>query len=75
MKACVMDPAPPVEGDLGGPVIERARHEDLLGGPRPPEDGGPGLRGWTLALALQVLLPGQKFLYFLWSLVDNHEVS
>lgn len=66
---------PSVEGDLGGPVVERAGHKDLLGDPRPPEHRRPGLRGRTLAFTLQVLLPGQKFLYFLWSLVDSHDVS
>lgn len=58
---------PFVERDLGGPVVKRAGHKDFFGGPRPPEHSRSGLR-WTFAITLQVLLPGQKFLYFLRSL-------
>lgn len=60
--------APSVQRDLGGPVVEGARHEDLLGRAGPPEDGGPSLSAGTLAVALQVLLPGQELLDLLWSL-------
>lgn len=58
---------PLVERDLGGPVVKRAGHKDFFAGPRPSEHSWSGLRG-TFAITLQVLLPGQKFLYFLWSL-------
>lgn len=63
--------APSVQRDLGGPVVEGARHEDLLGRTGPPEDRGPGLSAGTLAVALQVLLPRQELLDLLRSLVET----
>lgn len=62
---------PSVQRDLGGPVVEGARHKDLLAGTGPPEHSGPGLSGGTLAVALQVLLPRQKLLKLLWRLADS----
>lgn len=66
---------PSVEGDFCGPVVEGARHEDFLGGPRPAEHRGPGLGGGTLGFALQVLLPGQKLLDLLWCLSDRKTLT
>lgn len=67
--------APSVQRDLGGPVVEGARHEDLLGRTGPPEDGGPGLSAGTLAVALQVLLPRQELLDLLRSLARRRTSS
>lgn len=62
---------PSVQGDLGGPVVEGARHKDFFGDACPAEHGGSGLCGRTLAVGLQVLLPGEKLLDLLRRLADN----
>lgn len=64
---CVPWAVPSVEGDFGGPVVKRAWHKDFFSAPCPSEDGRASLR-WTLAVALQVLLPGQELLDLLRSL-------
>lgn len=66
---------PFVKRDLGGPVVKRARHKDFFRAPRPSEHGRPGGLCWALAVRLQILLPGQKLLYFLRSLVIQEDIN
>ena len=61
---------PFVQRDLGGPVVERPRHKDLLASPSPAENCGPGLSS-VLTVTLQVSLPCQKLLDLLWSLANS----
>lgn len=58
---------PSIQGDLGGPIVERSRNKDFLGCPGPSEHSRSGMR-WTFAVTVQVLLPRQELLHLLWGL-------
>lgn len=57
----IAPPSPFNEGDLGAPIVEGSRDEDLLASISPADDSGTSLLGW-LDWIIQVRLPRHKIL-------------